>query len=315
MFFFFIFFNMVKSKEEIKNITIIIMCVMTAVALMSIKEYIDIGQSAHLDKMRVGAIADQPNILAAFFVYYMFLFAGFMIEYWKNFKYWFLFFPFLACFRGIQVTFSRAGYISFAFAALTLAFFKNKILFLTLCFIIITAILNPVLLPKGIQYRMSQTFRNDHNFSVRAEDVIDKSSQHRIKAWIGAMKMIKEKPIFGIGYGLFPFLIPHYAPVWNMDAHNQYILIAAEMGLPALFVFLIILLIIFFNAWKLYRKTNDPFMRALALGFLGGLGGLFMANMFGGRLDHQEISSFFWILSALIFRARRLEKLKGEQHD
>jgi len=33
-----------------------------------------------------------------------------------------------------------------------------------------------------------------------------------------------------------------------------------------------------------------------------------MANMFGSRLDHEEIAGYFWILSALVVRALLLER-------
>jgi hypothetical protein len=66
--------------------------------------------------------------------------------------------------------------------------------------------------------------------------------------------------------------------------------------------------------WKtyvLYRTTKDSFARALALGFLGGLFGLMMSNMFGSRLDSQEVSGYFWILTALILRLRILDEREG----
>ena len=87
----------------------------------------------------------------------------------------------------------------------------------------------------------------------------------------------------------------------------MYILIGAEMGIPALLVFLLLLLLMILNARKLYSVTNDKFFKALALGFIGCLGGIVVANMFGGRLDSQEVSSYFWILSALIFKALYIE--------
>ena len=58
--------------------------------------------------------------------------------------------------------------------------------------------------------------------------------------------MIKDAPFFGFGYGLFPYIVGQYAPnqgIDNMDAHNTYLILAAEMGLPALILFLVILLI------------------------------------------------------------------------
>jgi len=58
----------------------------------------------------------------------------------------------------------------------------------------------------------------------------------------------------------------------------------------------------------LYKNTSDPYSRAVALGFLGGLFGLLMSNMFGSRLDSQEVSSYFWILAALIMRLKILDE-------
>ena len=36
-----------------------------------------------------------------------------------------------------------------------------------------------------------------------------------------------------------------------------------------------------------------------------------MSNMFGSRLDSQEVSSYFWILAALIMRLKILDQREG----
>ncbi len=313
-FFFFITFNNVRDKESIKNTVIIMLLVLTIVALMAIKDYMDVGAVSSIEKSRIGGIAQQPNILAAFFVYYMFLFGGFILVYWRRCKYWLLFLPFLACFRGLQVTFSRGGYLAFVAAGLAIAFFKNKILFIVVLSGLIIAIFNPFILPEGIRYRLSSTFSNEQIYTSSIEEVVDKSALTRINIWKGGVQMIKDNPWFGVGYGLFPSFIPSYAPdVGKRDAHSYYILIAAEMGIFALMIFLLILLIILKNTYKLYKITKDKFFKAMSLGWLGGLGGVFIANIFGGRLDSQEVSSYFWIITALIFRGLYIEKM--EQHN
>jgi len=154
---------------------------------------------------------------------------------------------------------------------------------------------------------MGSTFQSDTVYVQSIEEAVDVSSQRRILAWKGGLKMIQKYPLTGIGYGVFDKALPDYAPVRKMPAHNTYIQIAAEMGLPALFLYLLVLLIILINTRKLYRSTNDKFYKALALGFLGSLGGVLMANVFGGRMDSQAASSYFWILAALVFKALYLE--------
>ncbi len=308
IFLYFIALNIVRDKRMLKNTVVIIIFVVAVAALMAIYEYLDIGSVSSLDKARVGGIAEQPNMLGGFFVYYMFLFAGFLLVNYRAIKYWLLSIPFAICFLGIQVTFSRGAYIAFSFACLALAFFKNKILFSLSILLLILAVLNPVILPRGMRYRLISTFANrEIIYSTSIEDVVDSSTKERFTIWKGAIKMIKEYPLLGVGYGVFPYAIPLYAPIGQIDAHNTYIIIAAEMGIFALLVFLWILLALFRHTYRLYRRSKDRFIKGFALGFLAGLAGMLMVNMFGSRLGSSEVSSYFWILSALIFRAKILE--------
>ncbi len=62
------------------------------------------------------------------------------------------------------------------------------------------------------------------------------------------MNMIKKHPFLGIGYGSFPYFIMEYSEIEvERDAHNTYLRIAAEMGIPALLIFLLLIILIFIN--------------------------------------------------------------------
>jgi len=176
--------------------------------------------------------------------------------------------------------------------------------------------LNPILLPAGIRFRMGQTFEKPITYVESVENLeqsLESSARSRIEIWKGAVKMIEHHPFFGVGYGLFSDLIGHYAPGSSgYDAHNSYLLIAAEMGIPTLIVFLWIIFLAFIYSLSLYKSTPHPFTKAVALGFLGGIFGLIMSNMFGSRLDSQEVASYFWILLALIMRFRILDQREAQ---
>ena len=308
---YFLVLNTVKKRETIKHIVFIICLATTLAALMAIYDYIEIGNVSSIEKSRVGGIVDQPNMLAAFFNYYMFLPFGFFLMNIRKPRYWLLLIPFLIQFRGIMVTFSRGGYMAFALGLYAITFFRGKMLFLLLLFATWLAVLNPILLPAGIRYRMGQTFEKHVSYADAPEDLegsLESSAHSRVEVWKGGLAMIKDHPFFGVGYGMFELMIKYY---WSgqrrIDAHNTYLIIAAEMGIPALIIFLWVIGIVFWNTFALYRTTSDPYAKALALGFTGGLFALLMSNMFGSRLDSQEISSYFWILAALVVRLRILD--------
>jgi len=314
--FYFLVLNTVKERGTVQNVAVIIIITTTVAALMAIYDYIDLGPRSSLEKSRIGGICEQPNQLAAFFTYYMFLPLGFFLLNMGRFSYWGLLIPFLLCFRGIMVTFSRGGYIACAAGIYAITFFRSKILMMLLIVATVVVYFNPIFLPAGIRYRMGQTVQKEPGLSLTVGEVqegdLEPSAQQRIKIWKAGLEMVMDHPMWGVGYGLFPKTLVYYADVGERDAHNTYLILAAEMGIPALLVFLWILGLAVWKTRSLYLKTNDPFAKGLALGWLGGLFGLLMSNMFGSRLDSQEISSYFWILCALVMRLLILDKKEKE---
>lgn len=311
IFLYFIGLNIVKNRETFKKVMFVAMLSTFLIALMAIRDYMNVGASS-LEESRVGGVFDQPNMLGAFFVYTMFFFLSFFLYYWRSLKYWFLLIPFLACLRGIMVTFSRGAYMAFGFGALMTTFFRSKVLFIISLFLIMTSLINPIYLPEGMRERLASTFGGEKVMSTNVEDITDKSAGNRIIIWKGAVEMIKAKPMFGFGYGTFPYIIGYFVPVMkDVDAHNTYLIIAAEMGVPALLIFLLILFMLIKNAAWLLKRTKERYFKAFAVGILGNIFGLLAANMFGSRLNSEEVSSYFWIFAGLIMAAVNMKK-RGE---
>jgi O-antigen ligase len=165
---------------------------------------------------------------------------------------------------------------------------------------------------------MTETYRNDRP-GDSVTDKLDKSARTRVIIWNGGLQMVKDNPFFGVGYGQFPNLIGNYAPeVAGMDPHNNYLKIAAEMGVPALVSFVALIVLCFWRGYRIYGKVTDPFTKALLLGYIGSVAGLFVANIFGSRLDSEEITTQFWAMTggvALLGRLPEDEKVEGEDGD
>jgi putative inorganic carbon (HCO3(-)) transporter len=96
----------------------------------------------------------------------------------------------------------------------------------------------------------------------------------RTEIWSRAIYMIQDFPFTGIGMGsfgeigdkLYPFLLS--SPIGSIPhAHNLFLQVAVDLGIPGLIAWLAILLIVISLAWKIYRLgTGLRNSRTSALG-------------------------------------------------
>ncbi len=301
---YFLFLAALKDRATSKKVAIAIMVNTVLVAILTMKENIDMGTLSTWEKSRVDGVFQHSNTLGAFFAYYSFLIAGVFLEYIRYPRYWLMAMPFLICARGMSLTISRGAIVSFGFAALVTAFFKSKICFAVAVILLILVIVFPEFLPDTISGRFYSIVKRDPDFYKPSyEETLESSAKTRIDIIRGSAPMIKSRPFLGMGYGMHLYMV-------GIDTHNTFLKIAIEMGLVALFFFLVILALIFFCTLYVYRHTDDKFMRAISLGFLGGLGGVAVCNFFGSRLDGTEFVSYFWILTAIMMKERHLLKEK-----
>ena len=312
MAFFFLAFWIVRDTRTLKTVVALMMTTVVLVAFISVWEYVIRGQG-NLNWMRVRTIAREPNVLGAFFVTYLFLFAGFLLTFWPQRRGWVVLIPLLACLRGIMVTFSRGAYLACVAGGLAIAWVRSKRLFLAVLALLLLAMANPNLLPAGIRYRLEMTLERHEPIGSTEELTrqLEPSAANRVKIWRGAMGMIQDHPWWGVGFGAFPkYLGPytHGEINYKIDAHNIYLHYGAEMGIPTLLVYLGLLLLAAFYAARLYRLAVDPVIQAIALGVAGGIAAWAGANFFTFCMDSQEAVGYFWILLALVMRGIQLEK-------
>lgn len=131
--------------------------------------------------------------------------------------------------------------------------------------------------------------------------------------WQSAMRMIKDHPVVGIGYGKTFNLLYRSAYVEegatqdHSSAHNILLEIALEMGPLGLAVFLWLHILIFVSTFRLVRRQLRPstFARALAAGILIGLIGVTfngMANYF----YRDRLILVYWLFVGIVFSLRRI---------
>jgi len=119
----------------------------------------------------------------------------------------------------------------------------------------------------------------------------------RIAAWKSGLRMVEHRPLTGIGLGEFKTRMDNYAdPGVNFSsiAHNTYLEVAAETGLPNFLVFVGMLFFTYRTFSRVRRRTSDSgpqivYLAATGLqaGFVGYLVGIFFLS--------AEYLKLFWL--------------------
>ena len=136
---------------------------------------------------------------------------------------------------------------------------------------------------------------------------IDPSSQGRIDAWRTALNMVYDRPLTGVGAGAFVVGYDKYAPGDAgpaRAAHNSFMLVAAELGVPALAIFLGGLVVTFLALGAAARRA-PPRASAMARGVQTSLFGMCVCSMTGGYAFTWPLYFCLGLASAIALREKR----------
>jgi hypothetical protein len=125
----------------------------------------------------------------------------------------------------------------------------------------------------------------------------------RLDMWSRALAMIRDMPYTGIGLDSFGAIQSHFYPGVMIGAephaHNLFLQVALDLGLPGLFAFLWLLASIGSAALNAYHGCGDAESRALLLGAVGGTVS-YLSSGFLDTLWTSKPSVLFWLLLGLI---------------
>lgn len=134
------------------------------------------------------------------------------------------------------------------------------------CFIILFFILFVVAYPIFVSPQFLLSKGDTLLFGGRIRSIIDfyeTSNKQRIEIWKKSLISIKNHPLLGVGIGNFPVVLAQDIKLAKAgsSAHNLYLHIAAELGIPALLLILWLLWIIFKKTYKNFTNDYDPFLK------------------------------------------------------
>jgi O-antigen ligase len=241
---------------------------------------------------RLQGLGLNPNYLGAFLALPFVAAAG--LAYRHHRPVWLL--PAGACLAGMVGTQSRGAFVAgvAGVAILVMQGRRIRVQVLIAAVAIVAGTVFPAVL--GAAERLAVGGRE------AAELSHDTEVRERV-AWFAA-RVAAEHPLRGIGYGMFPPYADSEFGI-HMATHNDYLRLAAETGIPALAVFLVLL-------W-LGVKGPAPGDLAVPRAVTGAYAvGLLFAN----ELTNLVVSTPFWLaLGCLLASRNHLSTAQGVHHD
>jgi O-antigen ligase len=145
--------------------------------------------------------------------------------------------------------------------------------------------------------------------AVRQRITQSNGGSGRTDIWTVGWRMVEAHPLNGVGAGNFPIAGRHYLiqpgatthAQYILDlpkaAHNTYLEVLAEGGIPALALFLVIVVAsmrCLRLAWRAFRRSGDRELELMSYAVFAGLLGFLAASIFLS----EEYSKQLWVLLA-----------------
>lgn len=196
----------------------------------------------------------------------------------------------------LALTYSRGAWVSLAAIVLGLTLFYDKRF--GLLFLLVPVVL--AFYHGQVAERFLSLFSGE-----------DTSVDLRFALWESTMAMIEEHPLLGVGWGAYFLAYPDYnffiqeEGVLIFHAHNMYLNMLAEVGIPGGMAFLLAFFAQGILCWRNYRHGNDSFTKSMGLGGVLMVMALSVISMGDHVLFSRSVSFCFWSLSALCASCRK----------
>ncbi len=128
----------------------------------------------------------------------------------------------------------------------------------------------------------------------------------RLELWSRAIYAINDFPFTGIGLGTFEKVIPVLYPLFSIGpdtvithAHNLWLQVAVDLGLPGLIAYLAMFINVFVVLWQVLRRRTVALDWTLAVGTLGAILALLIHGIFDAPLWGVKPAFIPWLFIAL----------------
>ncbi len=216
---------------------------------------------------------------------------------------------------GLFFSFSRAAWVSVAFALAGGIIFWFRIKFKTIIITATMAIGLVLIFWTQIMLFFQENEATSTSGVVRNIKSIynitnDASNTERINRWHSAFRMFQERPVFGFGPGTYQF---KYAPFQRNyqrtkistnfgdvgNAHSEYLGPLAEFGFLGMLSKVALMLMVLYTGMKLYYHGRNETVRITSLTILLCLITYFTHGFLNNFLNYDKASVPFWAFIAI----------------
>lgn len=302
--------NNIENKKQLNSILTLFVFTAVLVAVYGLYQYkvgikldrawVDVSINPDINT-RVFSVFGNPNVLAEYLIMSIPISISLFWSTKKLLKKLIFLVSSLILIGTLILTFSRGGWLGFAFGLLIFVVLVEKRLLLSL---IPAGVLAIFIMPSSVIHRIA-TIGN----------LSDSSNAYRIKVWDITLDIIRDNWMTGVGFGYIPFRETFIKYIRTMNvyhAHNMYLETLAEMGIGGFLVFIAFIFIIYKYAIITLMKNNDRYLKIITAGLLAGLSSVLFHGLFENILYLPRIIVTFWVLISFILVAVKLSKNGNE---
>ena len=139
----------------------------------------------------------------------------------------------------------------------------------------------------------------------------DSSINYRFKMWKITLEIIRDFLPVGVGLGYIPFKQTYETYIRTMPlyhSHNTYLEFLAEMGIPGIIVFIMLIFVLYKYSIKTLVKAEDKWTKVISAGILSGLGAVLAHGAVENVLYLPKIIITFWTLVSFLLVLMRLSE-------
>ena len=287
------------SLDDMAKVGFVLLCLLASASLSGAYGLYQFSrgietQSAWLDKeaakviqTRAYSVFDNPNMFAAYLAFLLPLAAHLFL----NTPRWpsrVLLLPIgILMVGGLAFTYTRGAWVGSAVGLAALGLLRDRKILLVMLVVMVAA---PLLFPSTVLDRVATI-----------GSLEDSSNLYRLTIWRATWLMAKDYWASGVGLGPVPYTLvyPLYeiAGTPTVHAHNLYLQVLVEMGLPGLLVFLWLMRNVFRSGLSL---RGNPYHSGIVLALVAGLVGQVVYGLADNIWYSPKNLFLFWAVVGMI---------------